>query len=132
MNSPLGLATGRFGDARFFTSCEKAARFVGPLDILSPGLLHTLLTTPSRTLASDSSINLKINLQFLFRARVTPQSSPRVSTLGLGERRDAEKARTDERSHGWRSEEAEQQERSRMRSDERLRGVTSLAEGGRR
>jgi len=40
-------------------------------------------------------------------------------------RHDAEKALTEERSHGWRSDEAAQQERSRKRSDERLRGVKS-------
>lgn len=76
----------------------------------------------------DASINLKMNWQPLSQVRATPQGSPQGLALGLGEGRVAEKARTDERSHGWRSEEAEQQERSRMRSDERLRGITSLAE----
>jgi hypothetical protein len=36
-----------------------------------------------------------------------------------------------ERSHGWRSEEAAQQERSRRRSEERLRGIPSRAEAQR-
>src|SRR5580692_5400252 len=40
-------------------------------------------------------------------------------------RHDAEEALTEERSHGWRSDEAAQQERSWKRSDERLRGVMS-------
>jgi len=130
MSSSLRRVTGQFGDARFFTSCEKATRFVGPPDILSPGLLHTLLTTPSRTLAQE--INYRINSTLFSLARATWEGSLPVFIRCFGERRDAEKARTDERSHGWRSEEAEQQERSRMRSDERLRGLMSLVEATRR
>ena len=84
-----------------------------------------------RALTTDASINYKINSTLFSQARVMRGSSLPVSVRCLGERRDAEKARTDERSHGWRSEEAEQQERSRIRSDERLRGITSLAEATR-
>jgi len=49
-------------------------------------------------------------------------------TLGLGAWRDAEKALTEERRHGCRSDEAVQQERSRRRSDERLLGIMPRAE----
>jgi hypothetical protein len=64
-----------------------------------------------------------------FQARTMTASSARLlATLGLGARRDAEKALTEERRHGCRSDEAAQQERSWRRSDERLLGITSRAE----
>jgi len=52
----LGVATGRFGDARFFTSCEKATPFVGALDILSSRLHQTPRTIPPQRLAPSSSV----------------------------------------------------------------------------
>jgi len=53
-----------------------------------------------------------------------------VATRALGGWRDAEEALTEERRHGCRSDEAVQQERSRMRSDERLLGITPTPECG--
>jgi hypothetical protein len=64
-----------------------------------------------------------------FQARAMPTSSAGLAaTQGLGAWRDAEKALTEERRHGCRSDEAAQQERSRRRSDERLSGITPRAE----
>jgi hypothetical protein len=88
------------------------------------GRFGDALTPPSVSRSEDAAS--------LSLARATPQSFRVALTLaGLGTRRDAEQARTDERSHGWRSEEAAQQERSRRRSEERLRGVPSRAEAQR-
>lgn len=140
-----GAAPGRFGDARFFASSEKAARFVvAPASMPEPvpseveGLLHqTPLTIPAQPRTTKPSIGERGNANSLARAMPERLAIP-AAWLGLSARRGASKARTDEPfgfaqgrlRHGWRSEEAAQQERSWKRSDERLRGITPSPEPG--
>jgi len=90
--------------------------------------LHTPRTTPwQRRARAQHHSRDACDANFQARA-MTASSAGLLATRGLGARRDAEKFLTEERRHGCRSDEAEKQERSRMRSDERLHGITPRVE----
>jgi hypothetical protein len=99
--------------------------------IQAPLVVQSPLTIPSQRRARARH-HSRDACDAHFQARaMTTSSAGLLATRGLDAWRDAGKALTEERRHGCRSDEAVQQERSRRRSDERLRGITLRAEAAR-
>jgi len=104
--------------------------------LVAPASMPTLLGQSPLTIASRRRARTRHLSRHAcdanFQAKATPKSSAKLLVpQGLAAWRAAEEALTEERRHGCRSDEAVQQERSRMRSDERLLSRTPSREASR-